>query len=336
MEVWCIRPLARCEHHRGRDRVHFPPIHPQTSEPNMTRFPITLLAISCTFGIATAQHGDAGKPAPTIVQIAADAGQFQTLVAAVKAAGLADTLSGKGPFTVFAPTDEAFAKLGKDAIADLLKPENKQKLVSILTYHVLGERAMAAQVVASKELKTLQGGTLAIVVDGAKVKVGSANVTKTDITGSNGVIHVIDSVLIPAAEPNLVEVAAKAGKFGTLLKAAVAAGLADTLAKDGPFTIFAPTDEAFAKLGADTIANLLKPENKAQLAAILKNHVVAGKVMAAQAVKLTEAATIGGTKLMLKVDGKTLCVDGAKVIAADVMAKNGVIHVIDAVLVPQG
>ena len=302
----------------------------------MTRSILHLLAISCIFGHAAAQDGDHGKPAPTIVQIAADAGQFTTLVAAVKAAGLADTLSGKGPFTVFAPTDAAFAKLGKETLADLLKPENKPQLVAILTYHVLGERAMAATVVARKELTTLQGGTLAVVVDGGKVKVGSANISKTDITGSNGVIHVIDSVLIPAAEPNLVEVASKAGKFGTLLKAAVAAGLADTLAKDGPFTVFAPTDEAFAKLGDETIASLLQPENKARLTAILKNHVVAGKVVAAQAVKLTEAATIGGTKLMLKVDGKTLCVGGAKVIAADIMAKNGVIHVIDAVLVPQG
>ncbi len=306
----------------------------------MTRISIApLFALACSISIAVAQHGDT-PPAPvaakTIVQIAADAGKFNTLVAAVKAAGLAETLSGKGPFTVFAPTDEAFAKLGKEAIANLLKPENKGQLTAILTYHVLGEQALAAKVVASKELKSLQGSMLAITVAKDKVTVGGATVLSTDIIGSNGVIHVIDTVLVPPAEPNLVEVASKAGKFGTLIKAAVAAGLADTLAKDGPFTVFAPTDEAFAKLGADTIANLLKPENKAQLAAILKNHVVAGKVMAAQAVKLTEAKTIGGGMLSLKVDGKTLHVGTAKVIAADVGASNGVIHVIDAVLVPQG
>jgi transforming growth factor-beta-induced protein len=270
-------------------------------------------------------------PTKTIVQIAAEAGSFNTLVAAVKAAGLAETLSGKGPFTVFAPTDEAFAKLGKDAIADLLKPENKAKLTSILTYHVVGGSVPAAAVVGMKSAKTVQGCDVAIVVKDGKVAVGGANVTKTDIMATNGVIHVIDSVILP---PSLVDVASAAGSFKTLLQAAVAAGLADTLAKGGPFTVFAPTDEAFAKLGKDTIADLLKPENKAKLASILKHHVVAGTVLSSAAVKLTEASTIGGTKLMLKVDGKTLTVGGAKVTAADVMAGNGVIHVIDAVLIP--
>lgn len=302
----------------------------------MTRFPVlSLLAFACTASLAIAQHDDA-KPPQTIVQIAAEAGQFHTLVAAVKAAGLAETLSGKGPFTVFAPTDEAFAKLGKDAIANLLKPENKDKLTAILTYHVVGKKVPAGQVVQLKELTSLQGSPLAIVAKGGKVTIGGANIQATDIVGSNGVIHVIDSVLLPPAEPNLVEVATKAGKFGTLLKAAMAAGLADTLAKDGPFTVFAPTDEAFAALGADTIANLLLPENKAKLTAILKNHILSGKVMAARAVKLTEAKTIGGGTLMLKVNGKSLHVGAAKVTATDISASNGVVHVIDAVLIPQG
>jgi uncharacterized surface protein with fasciclin (FAS1) repeats len=291
----------------------------------MKTIPTLLFAFSLTPLMA---QDAAGK---TIVQIATEAGSFNTLVAAVKAAGLAETLSGKGPFTVFAPTDEAFAKLGKDAIADLLKPENKAKLAAILTYHVVGDSVPAAKVVGLKSAKTVQGCEVAVVVKDGKVSVGGANVTKTDIMGSNGVIHVIDSVILP---PSLVDVAAKAGSFQTLIKAAVAAGLADTLAKGGPFTVFAPTDEAFGKLGKDAIADLLKPENKDKLAAILKHHVVAGTVLSGAAVKLTEAATIGGTKLALKVDGKTLTVGGAKVVAADVMAGNGVIHVIDAVLIP--
>jgi transforming growth factor-beta-induced protein len=303
----------------------------------MNRFlPFALLPIFASAGFATAQHGDDAKPKPTIVQIAADAGTFHTLVAAVKAAGLAETLSGKGPFTVFAPTDAAFAKLGKDTLANLLKPENKAQLTSILTYHVVGAQVPAATVVARKELTSLQGSALPITVTAGKVQIGTATVTQTDLLGSNGVIHVIDSVLLPPAEPNLVELASKAGRFGTLLKAAVAAGLADTLAKDGPFTVFAPTDEAFAKLGQDTIANLLKPENKAQLVTILKNHVVAGKVLAAQAVTLSEAKTIGGGTLPLQVRGKTLHVGTATVVATDLSASNGVIHVIDSVLVPQG
>ncbi|MES2572470.1 MAG: fasciclin domain-containing protein, partial [Verrucomicrobiota bacterium] len=131
-----------------------------------------------------------------IVGVAAGAGQFNTLVAAVKAAGLVDTLNGKGPFTVFAPTDEAFAKLPAGTVENLLKPENKQKLAAVLTYHVLAGKVMAADVTTSKP-KSVNGKELAIKVDAGKVTVGSANVIKTDIAASNGVIHVIDTVLIP-------------------------------------------------------------------------------------------------------------------------------------------
>ena len=131
----------------------------------------------------------------TIVGVAAGAGQFKTLVAAVKAAGLVKTLNGKGPFTVFAPTDEAFAKLPAGTV-DLLKPENKEKLVAVLTYHVLPGKLMTVDLTTTNA-KTLNGKELPIKVDAGKVTVGGANVTKTDIEASNGVIHVIDGVLIP-------------------------------------------------------------------------------------------------------------------------------------------
>ena len=132
----------------------------------------------------------------TIVGVAASAGQFNTLVAAVKAAGLVDTLNGKGPFTVFAPTDEAFAKLPAGTVEDLLKPENKEKLTAILTYHVLSGKIMAADVKTSSA-KTVNGKDVIIKVTDGKVTIGAANVVKTDILASNGVIHVIDTVLIP-------------------------------------------------------------------------------------------------------------------------------------------
>ncbi|MEC8653291.1 MAG: fasciclin domain-containing protein, partial [Planctomycetota bacterium] len=293
------------------------------------------LAACATALFATSMTAQGPMERPTIVEVAAKAGKFNTLLAAAKAAGLAETLSGKGPFTVFAPTDDAFAKLGKATIADLLKPENKDQLVGILTYHVVAGKVPAAKVVGMKSAKTVQGSDLPIVVKDGKVTVAGASVVATDVMASNGVIHVIDSVMLPP-QPNLVEVAAKAGSFNTLLAAAKAAGLADTLANGGPFTIFAPTDEAFAKVGKDTIAMLLKPENKAKLQAILKHHVVAGKVMSGTAVKLSEAATLNGTKLGLKYDAKAkkLHVGAGTVVAADVEAKNGVIHVVDTVLLP--
>ncbi len=132
----------------------------------------------------------------TIVGVAAGAGQFNTLVAAVKAAGLVDTLNGKGPFTVFAPTDDAFAKLPAGTLESLLKAENKEKLAGILTYHVVAGKVMAADVKTSS-VKTVNGKEAAIKVNAGKVTIGAANVVKTDIAASNGVIHVIDTVLIP-------------------------------------------------------------------------------------------------------------------------------------------
>ena len=131
-----------------------------------------------------------------IVDTAVEAGSFKTLVAAVKAAGLVETLKGKGPFTVFAPTDEAFEKLPSGTVETLLKPENKDKLVAILTYHVVAGDVKAADVVKIKSAKTVQGQTVAIdAADG--VKINDANVVKADIDCGNGVIHVIDAVLIP-------------------------------------------------------------------------------------------------------------------------------------------
>lgn len=133
--------------------------------------------------------------APTVVAIAAGNKDFSTLVAAVKAAGLVDTLNGTGPFTIFAPTNEAFEKLPKGTVEDLLKPENKEKLTAILTYHVVAGKVMAADVKAGK-VKTVQGGELVIATEGG-VTVNGAKVIKTDIVGKNGVIHVIDTVVLP-------------------------------------------------------------------------------------------------------------------------------------------
>lgn len=132
-----------------------------------------------------------------IVQTAVAAGSFKTLVAAVQAAGLAETLQGKGPFTVFAPTDEAFAKLPKGTVETLLKPENKAKLAAILTYHVVPGQVMAAQVVNLKSAKTAGGQAVTISASEGKVKIDGANVTQADIATSNGVIHVVDTVLMP-------------------------------------------------------------------------------------------------------------------------------------------
>ena len=155
---------------------------------------MTSLALLLTLSFSSAAFASSKKD---IVETAVAAGNFKTLAAALQAAGLVDTLKGAGPFTVFAPTDEAFAKLPAGTVEDLLKPENKQKLISILTYHVVAGDVMAKDVVKLSEAKTLNGKEVKIMVEGGKVMVDGANVTKTDIKCSNGVIHVIDSVLLP-------------------------------------------------------------------------------------------------------------------------------------------
>ena len=134
-----------------------------------------------------------------IVDTAVGAGSFKTLVAAVQAAGLVETLKGKGPFTVFAPTDEAFAKLPAGTVESLLKPENKEKLVAVLTYHVVPGKVMAADVVKLTEAPTVQGSKAKVKVADGMVMIDNAKVVKTDIETSNGVIHVIDAVILPPA-----------------------------------------------------------------------------------------------------------------------------------------
>lgn len=152
---------------------------------------------------ASAQHMAASSyvnPEKDIVETAVAAGSFQTLVAAVKAAGLVETLQSEGPFTVFAPTDGAFAKLPAGTVESLLKPENREKLVSILTYHVVPGRLMASDVVGSSYLKTVQGQMIKISTKEGKAMVDGATILKTDIGTSNGVIHVIDSVILPESK----------------------------------------------------------------------------------------------------------------------------------------
>ena len=154
------------------------------------------LVVAFSFGIQNVQAG-CGTCDKSIVENASNIEGFKTLVAAVKAADLVDTLSKGGPFTVFAPTDEAFAKLPEGTLEELLKPENKDKLVSILTYHVVPGAVMAKDVVKLERAKTVQGKNVRIKVDGGKVKVNGANVVKTDVKSLNGVIHVIDKVILP-------------------------------------------------------------------------------------------------------------------------------------------
>lgn len=294
----------------------------------MTNFFAALSACTLMIGSTIASAAD-----KDIVDTAVAAGSFKTLAAALGAADLVDALKGDGPFTVFAPTDEAFAKLPAGTVENLLKPENKKQLAAVLTYHVVAGKVAAEKVVELKGAKTLNGQRVDIKVADGKVSVDGANVVKTDIECSNGIIHVIDSVILPSGD-NIVAVADKAGTFKTLIAAAKAAGLAGALTGETELTVFAPTDDAFAKLPAGTVETLLKPENKEKLAGILKYHVVAGRVYSEDALAAKTAKTLQGSSVTIGVvDGKAQ-VSGANLVATDIDASNGVIHVIDSVILP--
>ena len=227
------------------------------------------------------------EPTPepqSIVDIAVTDGRFTTLVAALQAADLAETLAGGGPFTVFAPTDDAFAKLPEGTVEALL--EDIPALTDILLYHVLSGEVLAEDVLALEEAETLLGENVSIRVEGDMVYINDAQVVITDIMADNGVIHVIDTVLLPPEEEEslgtIVDIAVADGRFTTLVAALQAAELAEALADEGPFTVFAPTDDAFAKLPEGTIDALLA--DIPALSDILLYHVVSGEVLAEQVV----------------------------------------------------
>ena len=275
----------------------------------------------------------------SIAEIAVDGG-FNTLVAALDAADLVETLSGDGTFTVFAPTDDAFAALPEGMLEELLA--DPETLKQILLYHVVGDVVMAETVVTLDEAETLEGSMVAIDVVDGNVFLNDSQVTSTDIEASNGVVHVIDKVLVPVMQEaasnetleeskSIAEIAV-AGGFNTLVAALSAADLVETLSGDGAFTVFAPTDDAFAALPEGMLEGLLADTES--LTQILLYHVVGDVVMADTVVTLDEAETLEGSKVEIEVvDGKVF-VNDSQVTSTDIEASNGVIHVIDKVLVP--
>ena len=268
-----------------------------------------------------------------IVVTAASTGNFRTLINALVATDLVGALKGDSGFTVFAPTDEAFGKLPKDAVAALLKPANREALTALLKFHVVPGKLTAKALRKASTATSLNGATLAFEGDGHGLKVEGANIIKADILCANGIIHVIDSVLMPQKR-DLLAVAEKQGQFKVLLAAVKAAGLTEALQGDGPFTILAPTDEAFSKIPPETLKSLLKPENKSKLAAILKYHVIPTQAKARDVAAMDRVKTLNGEVEPKIIDGR-LQINDAKVIATDIKTDNGIIHVIDSVLMPR-
>ena len=287
---------------------------------------IVTLLMSLVVLPATSQELD-------LIDLAKKEGQFSTLTKALQAADLVNTLKGKGPFTLFAPTDEAFEKLPEGKLNQLL--QDTSKLKEILLYHVVSGNVLANDVVKLKEAKTVSNEIIKIKVNADGVLLNdSSNVIRTDVLAKNGTIHIIDTVLMPRvkARKTLVSVAKSAGLFTKLLESATKANLIATLESKGPFTLFAPTDEAFAKLPPDTLDSLL--QDIPQLTDLLLYHVVEGQFLSKKIVQLKEIKTMNQKKLAIQVKGNNVLVDNAKAIQTDVEAENGVIHFIDTVLIP--
>jgi uncharacterized surface protein with fasciclin (FAS1) repeats len=265
---------------------------------------------------------------PDIVQTAKDAGIFTTLVAALEATGLDQALAEPGPFTVFAPTDEAFAALGIPPADLLANPD----LSNILAYHVTEGRLNAAEVVANDRITTLLGEDVRVSVVDGEVFINDSKVIVADFKAENGIIHVIDAVLFPPDTPDIVDTAIAAGSFNTLVDLLVATGLDEVLRGNGPFTVFAPTDEAFAKLPSWLLRGLL--DNPDLLKSVLLYHVVGDDLDASEVLSQRRIQSVQGTNLYPWAWKDRAYINRSKILQTDITTRNGTIHVIDRVLIP--
>ena len=286
---------------------------------------------------------DLPAPTPTILDVAIEAGDFTTLIAAIDAAGLTSTIDdASATLTVFAPTDAAFALLGGAAINDLLA--DPDALSDILLYHVVSGTALdsaAATDAVGTTIEMANGDRVGVSAKNDSLFLNLSKVTATDIQADNGVIHVIDAVLMPPAdatpsESTIINIAAADERFTTLVAALGATGLDTVLASDTEtFTVFAPTDAAFEAMGSANVTALLGDLDN--LTEILQQHVItdaAVDAVTAYSLSGNAATTVGGAEVPISISSKReLRVGGAKVIIADIHASNGVIHVIDTVIV---
>ncbi len=275
--------------------------------------------------------------APTTLQdiptVATNTGVHNSLVAALVKADLVGNLQTTGPFTVFAPTDQAFTDAGIDLDA-ITTTDEIGVLTDILLYHVYSGAVYSADVTDGLTVTMVNGDEASFTVNGGTVKVGDATVTTADVVATNGVIHVVDKVLMPPADlVDIAAVAASTGAHDSLVAALTKADLVTTVQGDGPFTVFAPTDQAFADAGID-LDSFTTDEQIATLRDILLYHVFSGTVYAANVTDGLTVTMVNGDDASFAVNDGAVKIGDATVTAADVVASNGVIHVIDKVLMP--
>lgn len=306
----------------------------------MKLFTNTLLLALTVLFVACNDKNDDPQPTPkpqTVVQVATDDpnDSFSTLVAALTEANLVSTLEGDGPFTVFAPTNDAFAKLLDETgltADELLASED---LSGILTYHVVAGKVLSTQL-SNGEVETLSGDKIMINIDNGVTINGTVNVTQADIETDNGVVHVIDGVLVPSElklNPSIVDIAVGDENFSILVEALAKAGLVDALSADGPFTVFAPTNDAFAALLEELGVTKEELLDREDLADILLYHVVSAKVLSTDLANGEVGTLLDNANVTVDLSGGVM-INSSNVTTADIEGSNGVIHVIDEVLLP--
>jgi len=309
-----------------------------------TRFlSILALALVATFTLTSCEKDDVNEiPAPTndVVELAQATTELSTLVTAVVTANLVTTLKGSGPFTVFAPTNEAFAKLDEGVLEVLLA--NPTVLADLLKYHVVSGKVLSTDLTTTSVQTLLSGKSISVSVANGVTLNGTASVVEADIEATNGVVHVIDEVLIPEGfelpKDNIVSIAAQTPSLSILVEAlSLFPNLVDALSSDGSFTVFAPTNDAFIALlgviGQENLSDI--PESVIER--LLKYHVISGAALMSTDLSDGQMASTllsDDDKIKVQISGQSVKINGANVTAANIEASNGVVHVVDAVLVP--
>lgn len=275
---------------------------------------------------------------PNIVELAQGNSNLSTLVAAVTAGDLGAALSDtNASLTVFAPTNAAFADI-QSTVDTLLQSENKAQLQNVLQYHVVSSKVLSSDLVDGQVVTTLAGETLKVRIINGEVYINNSKVVSADVMASNGVVHVIDSVLVPGSFENIVGTAVATPDLSTLVAAVTAGELAAALSDPtSNLTVFAPTNAAFAGIQS-TVDTLLQPENLSQLQNVLLYHVVASEAFSSELTNGQVIETLNGQTLTVSIENGEVYIvannSRARVIMADVKTSNGVVHVIDTVLVP--
>jgi transforming growth factor-beta-induced protein len=285
---------------------------------------VVVLAAVVLSGITVNQQSQVTQN-KTVMQIAEENGNFTKLVGALNSTGLTEALNGSGPFTVFAPTDAAFDALNLSGVS---LPTDKANLTKILQYHVAAGSLMASGLSNGQSIMTLEGSPVTIIQNASGTYVNDAKIVTTDLVGSNGVVHVIDAVLMPV---DIVQAVTNNSEFSTLATALQKANLTDTLNSTGPFTVFAPTDAAFAAANQTLLNQLMSSNDTTNLTKLLTYHVIPSLIVLGNGTGNMTAATVEGGNLLIKANGDNFTVNNAKVVGAT-YATNGVIYTVDKVL----